>query len=115
MGEKCEHFKLPTLIFCIFSCNLSRISKGNHLSKNVGVTDFPSELNPSKVNATATIPSGEQTSPIARALVHDVGCRCDMNCMHSKSAHKRANVVNRVHCVCLSQVHLIVFFLVVSL
>ena len=100
--EKCENFKLPTLIFCIFSRNLSRISKENRLSKKVGVTDLPSELNPSKVNATATIPSGEQTSPFARALVHDVGCRCDMNCVHSKSAHKqlaRTSLIGYIVCV----------------
>ena len=31
--EKKENFKLPTLIFRSFFCNLSRISKENHLSK----------------------------------------------------------------------------------
>ena len=33
-AEKCGNFKLPTLIFCLFSRNLSRISKKkNRLSK----------------------------------------------------------------------------------
>ena len=31
--KKWENFKLPTLIFFSFFCNLSRISKKNHLSK----------------------------------------------------------------------------------
>ena len=49
-----------TLIFCSSFRNLSRISKENHLSKKkVGVTDHPSELNPSKVNTTDSIPSCE--------------------------------------------------------
>ena len=56
--EKWENFKLPSLIFGSLFCNLSRISVENHLfKKTVGVTDHPSELNPSKVNATDTIPS----------------------------------------------------------
>ena len=42
-----------------FFRNLFRISKENHLSKKVGITDHPSELNLCKVNATATIPSCE--------------------------------------------------------
>ena len=55
--KKRENFKLPTLIFCSFFRNLSRTSIENHLSKKVGVTDHPRDLNLSKVKATATIPS----------------------------------------------------------
>ena len=57
--------------------------------KKGGVTDHPSELNLSKVNATDTIPSCELISFFARALVHDVAWRCDMNCVRSKEEHKQ--------------------------
>ena len=33
VGQKWENFKLPTLIFCLFSRNPSRVSKENHISK----------------------------------------------------------------------------------
>ena len=58
-------------------------------SKKVGVTDYPSELNLSEVNATDTIPLCESISFFVRALVHDATWRCDMNCVRSKDAHKQ--------------------------
>ena len=54
--DKWENFELPTLIFCSFFCNLLRTGKENYLSKRVGVTDHPTELNLRKVNARANSP-----------------------------------------------------------
>ena len=52
-------FKTSYIDFFVhFFCNLLRFNKGSHPSqKKVQVTGHPSELNVSKDNATATIPS----------------------------------------------------------
>ena len=81
-GPKMAKFLTSYIDFLFIFRNLSRIRKENHLSTK-------SELNLSKVNATATIPSCKKISSFARALVHDVACRCDMNCVCSKAAHKQ--------------------------
>ena len=57
------------------------MAKKKNLGASSGVTDHPRELNLSKVKATDTFPSC--------ALVHDVACRYDMNCVRSKDAHKQ--------------------------
>ena len=57
------------------------------VTKKVGVADHPSELNLSKFKAMATFPSCEYISSFV--LVHDIACRCNMNCVGSKYAHKQ--------------------------
>ena len=66
--EKWENFKLSTLIFCSFffftSCR--ELEKKISTQSKIGITSHPSELNLSKVNATATIPLCVQIPSLAR-------------------------------------------------
>ena len=64
------------------------VKKISYLKKRRG--HRPSKRIKSKQSyTTATIPSCEKISSFARALVHDVTWRCDMNCVRSKDARKQ--------------------------
>ena len=81
--EKWKKFKLPTLIFLfIFSQSVE------NWQRKLSIQEIYPKENLSKVNATATSPSCAQISSLACTLLRDVACRCEMNCVRSKDAHK---------------------------
>ena len=81
MGRKIEIIQIS---FFLFRQSVENWKTDRSVKQKLGVTDHSSELNISKVNATATSALYVKFSFLARALVH-----CDKD--HSKDAHKQFN------------------------